>query len=701
MLQALNTGHDGSMSTIHANGAADALARLETLVLLADSGLPLAAVRAQIGASIDAVVFVARRPHGVRRVEAIAEVDGAPGRVGCGRCSNVATQGLVPVGRPTRPARRPEASAPTGLGGVVGAVLTLVLAVVGPIACARARRAAAQPCRGRRSGAATSVPRSRWRVPTRSARSAVSRRCTTPTSPCDARAGGRALGDRRGSRSACWRPRSRRRWRARRARGCAVAGPVGAPRSLGHAASGASPRRCPPRSSRSRPSCGVAARWRRRSNGSPTPAARSVATSAACTCAPSSGCRSSDALAGWPQEHDAPGVRAAAGALVGGGGDGRAGRRRDRRAGRVAAVTGSTRWPRPAPSRRRRGSRRSWSARRRSGTSRSRALVDPASVTALVDTGVGRVCLVVGLGLGGAGRAVDPPHRRVGGVSSPMAAVVAARPRVGRAAGPADRAAGTPGGTGRTNCRARRRRPTGRRAEPGSWRGSAPRRPIARGPSDVCSEPCTRAGGPGSTTTPLARELPVVVDLLGVAVGAGCTPYLAVEVAARWSPAMVGRAARRRAALRARSGSGSTRALDDAAPGHARAPPAGRRAPRVRPVWAHRSAPTLARLADEERTALRRRAEAHARRVPVRLLFPLVFLVLPAFVLLTVVPGLASRARTALTAAVVPVARFPSLPRSDRERRSAHVPIVSSRGSRSARDRRRSRPVSRPPSTRW
>ena len=50
--------------------------------------------------------------------------------------------------------------------------------------------------------------------------------------------------------------------------------------------------------------------------------------------------------------------------------------------------------------------------------------------------------------------------------------------------------------------------------------------------------------------------------------------------------------------------------------------------------------PQLARLAAEERAAVRRRAEAHARRVPVKLLFPLVFLVLPAFVLLTVVPGL-------------------------------------------------------------
>jgi pilus assembly protein CpaF len=75
MLQALNTGHDGSMSTIHANGPGDALARLETLVLLADAGLPLPAIRAQVAASVDAVVFVARGHRGDRRVERIAEVD--------------------------------------------------------------------------------------------------------------------------------------------------------------------------------------------------------------------------------------------------------------------------------------------------------------------------------------------------------------------------------------------------------------------------------------------------------------------------------------------------------------------------------------------------------------------------------------------------------------------------------------------------
>ena len=117
MLQALNTGHDGSMSTIHANGAADALTRLETLVLMADSGLPLAAVRAQMASCIDAVVFVARRPHGVRRVESIAEVDGRLAG-GVRALFERRDEGLVPVGRATRPARRPEVSVPTGLGGV-------------------------------------------------------------------------------------------------------------------------------------------------------------------------------------------------------------------------------------------------------------------------------------------------------------------------------------------------------------------------------------------------------------------------------------------------------------------------------------------------------------------------------------------------------------------------------------------------------
>ena len=138
----------------------------------------------------------------------------------------------------------------------------------------------------------------------------------------------------------------------------------------------------------------------------------------------------------------------------------------------------------------------------------------------------------------------------------------------------------------------------------------------------------------------LARDLPVAIDLLGVAVGAGCTPYLAVEVAARWSPATVAAAfddVMRSCAL----GLDFEHALDAVA----------RARPRLRPLADALLATdrlgvpvgrVLARLADEDRTALRRAGEAHARRIPVRLLFPLVFLVLPAFVLLTVVPGLAA-----------------------------------------------------------
>lgn len=121
MLQALNTGHDGSMSTIHANGPVDALARLETLVLLADSGLPLAAVRAQVASSIDAVVFVVRGVRGDRRIEAIAEVDG---RHRDGARTLFARRGgwLVPVEHATRAPRRhhgtmPEPPSPIDSGG--------------------------------------------------------------------------------------------------------------------------------------------------------------------------------------------------------------------------------------------------------------------------------------------------------------------------------------------------------------------------------------------------------------------------------------------------------------------------------------------------------------------------------------------------------------------------------------------------------
>ncbi|MFI5046811.1 MAG: CpaF family protein [Acidimicrobiia bacterium] len=116
MLQAINTGHDGSLCTIHSNGPADALRRLETLAMMAGSGLPLAPVRAQITASVDAVVFVARRADGVRRIEAIAEVvDGERSDAGptVMPCFEWRGGSLVPLGvHPTRGARVPDALRP-------------------------------------------------------------------------------------------------------------------------------------------------------------------------------------------------------------------------------------------------------------------------------------------------------------------------------------------------------------------------------------------------------------------------------------------------------------------------------------------------------------------------------------------------------------------------------------------------------------
>ena len=74
MLQAMNTGHDGSLSTCHANSPADALRRVETLVLMGDVDLPLVAVREQIVAAIDLVVHMARGANGARRVVEVGEI---------------------------------------------------------------------------------------------------------------------------------------------------------------------------------------------------------------------------------------------------------------------------------------------------------------------------------------------------------------------------------------------------------------------------------------------------------------------------------------------------------------------------------------------------------------------------------------------------------------------------------------------------
>ncbi|MEQ4566956.1 CpaF family protein [Paenarthrobacter sp. CAP02] len=81
MLQAMNTGHDGSLSTVHANSPRDAIARLETLVLMAGMDLPLRAVREQVSSAVDLIVQVTRLRDGSRRVTHVTEVQGMEGDV--------------------------------------------------------------------------------------------------------------------------------------------------------------------------------------------------------------------------------------------------------------------------------------------------------------------------------------------------------------------------------------------------------------------------------------------------------------------------------------------------------------------------------------------------------------------------------------------------------------------------------------------
>jgi pilus assembly protein CpaF len=81
MLQAMNTGHEGSLATIHANTPRDALSRLETMILFAGTNLPNRAMREQITSAVDLIVQVARLADGARRVMSITEVTAMEGDV--------------------------------------------------------------------------------------------------------------------------------------------------------------------------------------------------------------------------------------------------------------------------------------------------------------------------------------------------------------------------------------------------------------------------------------------------------------------------------------------------------------------------------------------------------------------------------------------------------------------------------------------
>jgi Flp pilus assembly protein TadB len=188
--------------------------------------------------------------------------------------------------------------------------------------------------------------------------------------------------------------------------------------------------------------------------------------------------------------------------------------------------------------------------------------------------------------------------------------------------------------------RARGLRPDASQPARESWARSSARLLRALGPVGRVVRGWMRVRSGRRRDDQLARELPAAVDLLAVAVSAGATPFGAVEVAARWAPPAAG-ASFATVLATCRLGASFETALANAA----------RRDPRLAPLTAILATgvrlgaavnDSLARLAAESRRDLRRRAEAHARTVPVRLLFPLVFLVLPAFGLLTVVPAVAA-----------------------------------------------------------
>jgi len=142
----------------------------------------------------------------------------------------------------------------------------------------------------------------------------------------------------------------------------------------------------------------------------------------------------------------------------------------------------------------------------------------------------------------------------------------------------------------------------------------------------------------------LRAELPVVVDLVAVALAAGYTPYLAIEHASHHAPRRA--AAALRAVGRAHALGHS---LDDALRDFGRAEPVLRPLGDALATSSRLGAPAallLERLAGDVRADLRRRAESRARTIPVRLCFPLVACVLPAFALLTVAPVVFGGLRT-------------------------------------------------------
>jgi pilus assembly protein CpaF len=81
MLQAMNTGHDGSLTTVHSNSPRDTLSRIETMVLMAGFDLPIKAIREQVSSAVNLIVHVSRLRDGTRRITHVTEVEGMEGEI--------------------------------------------------------------------------------------------------------------------------------------------------------------------------------------------------------------------------------------------------------------------------------------------------------------------------------------------------------------------------------------------------------------------------------------------------------------------------------------------------------------------------------------------------------------------------------------------------------------------------------------------
>ena len=133
MLQAMNTGHEGSLSTLHANTTRDAVSRLETMILMAGLDLPARSIREQIASALDLIVHLTRMPDGTRLVTEIAEVVGMEGD-----SVRLATLFAIERGGPGDPGGGPSAVATLRSTGVVPTFADAVDLLVPPNHLARA-----------------------------------------------------------------------------------------------------------------------------------------------------------------------------------------------------------------------------------------------------------------------------------------------------------------------------------------------------------------------------------------------------------------------------------------------------------------------------------------------------------------------------------------------------------------------------------